>query len=40
MLSLNFIQQQGDHHLEVDLQIPASGITAIFGVSGAGRLGT
>jgi len=37
MLSLNFIQQQGDHHLEVDLQIPASGITAIFGVSGAGK---
>lgn len=37
MLSLNFMQQQGDHHLEVDLQIPASGITAIFGVSGAGK---
>jgi len=37
MLSLNFMQQQGDHHLEVDLQIPANGITAIFGVSGAGK---
>ncbi|MEB7540655.1 molybdenum ABC transporter ATP-binding protein ModC [Pantoea anthophila] len=37
MLSLNFMQQQGDHRLEVDLQIPASGITAIFGVSGAGK---
>lgn len=37
MLSLNFMQQQGDHHLEVYLQIPASGITAIFGVSGAGK---
>jgi len=37
MLSLNFMQQQGDHHLAVDLQIPASGITAIFGVSGAGK---
>ncbi|WP_191921997.1 molybdenum ABC transporter ATP-binding protein ModC [Pantoea agglomerans] len=37
MLSLNFLQQQGDHQLEVDLQIPAKGITAIFGVSGAGK---
>jgi molybdate transport system ATP-binding protein len=31
------MQQQGDHVLEVDLQIPAKGITAIFGVSGAGK---
>ncbi|KAA5946944.1 molybdenum ABC transporter ATP-binding protein ModC [Pantoea sp. Bo_2] len=37
MLSLNFMQQQGDHQLEVNLQIPAKGITAIFGVSGAGK---
>ncbi|MBD8249726.1 molybdenum ABC transporter ATP-binding protein ModC [Pantoea agglomerans] len=37
MLSLNFMQQQGDYVLEVDLQIPAKGITAIFGVSGAGK---
>lgn len=37
MLSLNIMQQQGDHVLEVDLQIPAKGITAIFGVSGAGK---
>ncbi|WP_039659205.1 MULTISPECIES: molybdenum ABC transporter ATP-binding protein ModC [Pantoea] len=37
MLSLNIMQQQGDHQLEVDLQIPAKGITAIFGVSGAGK---
>ncbi|WP_337008403.1 molybdenum ABC transporter ATP-binding protein ModC [Pantoea sp. AS142] len=37
MLSLNFMQQQGNHQLEVDLQIPAKGITAIFGVSGAGK---
>lgn len=37
MLSLNFKQQQGDHQLEIDLQIPAKGITAIFGVSGAGK---
>ncbi|MEN4581348.1 molybdenum ABC transporter ATP-binding protein ModC [Pantoea agglomerans] len=37
MLSLNIMQQQGDHVLEVDLQIQAKGITAIFGVSGAGK---
>ncbi|MGC0891148.1 molybdenum ABC transporter ATP-binding protein ModC [Pantoea agglomerans] len=37
MLSLNVMQQQGNHVLEVDLQIPAKGITAIFGVSGAGK---
>lgn len=37
MISLNIMQQQGDHVLEVDLQIPAKGITAIFGVSGAGK---
>ena len=37
MLSLNFMQQQGDHQLEIDLQIAAKGITAIFGVSGAGK---
>ncbi|HBV89586.1 molybdenum ABC transporter ATP-binding protein ModC [Pantoea sp. B550] len=37
MLSLNFMQQQGAHQLEIDLQIPAKGITAIFGVSGAGK---
>ncbi|MGK3140694.1 molybdenum ABC transporter ATP-binding protein ModC [Pantoea sp. C2G6] len=37
MLSLNFMQQLGDHQLEIDLQIPAKGITAIFGVSGAGK---
>lgn len=37
MLSLNFMQQQGEHQLEVNLQIPAKGITAIFGVSGAGK---
>ncbi|NBB56707.1 molybdenum ABC transporter ATP-binding protein ModC [Pantoea vagans] len=37
MLSLNFMQQQGAHQMEIDLQIPAKGITAIFGVSGAGK---
>ena len=31
------MQHQGDHQLEIDLQIPAKGITAIFGVSGAGK---
>ncbi|MCZ4058928.1 molybdenum ABC transporter ATP-binding protein ModC [Pantoea sp. LMR881] len=37
MLSLNFSQQLGDHVLEVNAHIPAKGITAIFGVSGAGK---
>lgn len=37
MLNLNFSQQSGDHLLEVNVQIPGSGITAIFGVSGAGK---
>jgi len=37
MLSLNFMQQLGDHQLDVNLQLPAKGITAIFGVSGAGK---
>lgn len=37
MLLINFMQQQGEHQLEIDLQIPAKGITAIFGVSGAGK---
>lgn len=37
MLTLNFSQQLGDHQLELDVQIPASGITALFGVSGAGK---
>ncbi|MBE5250914.1 MAG: molybdenum ABC transporter ATP-binding protein ModC [Enterobacterales bacterium endosymbiont of Blomia tropicalis] len=37
MLSLNFSQQLGDHLLDVSAQIPAKGITAVFGVSGAGK---
>jgi ABC-type molybdate transport system, ATPase component len=37
MLNLNISQQLGDHLLDVNVQIPGSGITAIFGVSGAGK---
>ncbi|MEG9498317.1 molybdenum ABC transporter ATP-binding protein ModC [Mannheimia indoligenes] len=37
MLKLNFIQQLGNLDLNVNLEIPAQGITAIFGRSGAGK---
>lgn len=37
MLSLDFTLQQGEHLLKVQAAIPAQGITAIFGVSGAGK---
>ncbi|WP_437608412.1 molybdenum ABC transporter ATP-binding protein ModC [Erwinia sp. V71] len=37
MLELNFTQQLGDHQLVIDQKIPAQGITAVFGVSGAGK---
>ena len=37
MLKINIAQQLGEHQLNVDVEIPASGITAIFGVSGAGK---
>lgn len=37
MLELNFTQRLGDHTLKVNAQLPARGITAIFGVSGAGK---
>lgn len=37
MLELNFSQQLGDHQLVIDQNIPAQGITAVFGVSGAGK---
>lgn len=37
MLELNFSQQLGDHQLVIDQKIPAQGITAVFGVSGAGK---
>lgn len=37
MLELNFTQTLGDHCLTINETLPASGITAIFGVSGAGK---
>lgn len=37
MLKLNFSQQLGSYSLRIDAQIPARGITAILGVSGAGK---
>ncbi|MGP3591162.1 molybdenum ABC transporter ATP-binding protein ModC [Vagococcus sp. WN89Y] len=37
MLELNFTQTLGTHTLRVAENLPASGITAIFGVSGAGK---
>ncbi len=37
MLELNFSQTLGTHRLQVAESLPASGITAIFGVSGAGK---
>ena len=37
MLQLNFSQTLGTHRLQVAENLPASGITAVFGVSGAGK---
>ncbi len=37
MLKLNFSKRLGEHQLDIDTQIPAKGITAVFGVSGAGK---
>jgi len=37
MLELDFTQTLGTHRLHVEANLPASGITAIFGVSGAGK---
>ncbi|USI33475.1 molybdenum ABC transporter ATP-binding protein ModC [Cronobacter sakazakii] len=37
MLELNFTQVLGKHRLTVNETLPGSGITAIFGVSGAGK---
>ncbi|CAM3502886.1 molybdenum ABC transporter ATP-binding protein [Rouxiella silvae] len=37
MLTLDFSQQLGDLSLEVKVALPESGITAIFGLSGAGK---
>ncbi|MEW5288021.1 molybdenum ABC transporter ATP-binding protein ModC [Erwinia papayae] len=37
MLELNFTQRLGEHQLKINARLPAKGITAIFGVSGAGK---
>jgi molybdenum ABC transporter, ATP-binding protein len=37
MLELNFSQTLGNHCLTINENLPASGITAVFGVSGAGK---
>ena len=37
MLELNFTQTLGNHTLTLNETLPASGITAVFGVSGAGK---
>ena len=37
MLELNFTQTLGTHRLALDEVLPAKGITAVFGVSGAGK---
>lgn len=37
MLELDFTQKLGDHRLTIKAALPASGVTAIFGVSGAGK---
>ncbi|MGE6983495.1 molybdenum ABC transporter ATP-binding protein ModC [Kluyvera intermedia] len=37
MLELNFSQTLGTHCLQINESLPASGITAVFGVSGAGK---
>ena len=37
MLELNFSQTLGAHCLQINESLPASGITAVFGVSGAGK---
>lgn len=37
MLELNFSQTLGTHRLEINETLPGQGITAVFGVSGAGK---
>lgn len=37
MLKLNFTQTLGQHRLHLDEELPGQGITAVFGVSGAGK---
>lgn len=37
MLELNFVQTLDDHRLAINETLPGQGITAVFGVSGAGK---
>lgn len=37
MLDVNIKKTLGEMQLTVDLQIPARGVTALFGVSGSGK---
>lgn len=37
MLTLNFKQRLGDLRLDISVDVPGSGITAVFGLSGAGK---
>ena len=37
MMKLNFDFMQGDFNLQVNLELPESGVTAIFGPSGCGK---
>lgn len=37
MLELNFVQTLGNHRLAINETLPGQGITAVFGVSGAGK---
>ena len=37
MLELNFAQKLGDLQMEVNTQLPTESITAVFGLSGAGK---
>lgn len=37
MLELNFTRPLGNYNMDIDVTLPASGTTAIFGVSGAGK---
>ncbi|MDF7680648.1 molybdenum ABC transporter ATP-binding protein ModC [Enterobacteriaceae bacterium ESL0689] len=37
MLELNFTQPLGNYNMSIDVTLPGRGITAIFGISGAGK---